>query len=148
MRQTHKYTLEKKIDNLSYSADFHYESAEARERAGFPEDAARHRRNAERKEARLLGILEALDIVGYRVDFEEDENGSEHARIRPDGEDKDYSREAHLLCYAVRELARNEEALENFEDYLSRHFAWFCAFWASTPEDMTEEFCNFSTLEN
>ncbi len=53
---------------------------------------------------------------------------------------------AKALCDAIRNFSNNQEALDNFESYLSYHFdTWYKKF-ASTPNGLIDEFKQFSTM--
>ena len=51
------------------------------------------------------------------------------------------------LCDAIRKFAENPAALENFELYLNRHFDIWFKKYANTPDGLTSEFYQFSTIE-
>ena len=52
-----------------------------------------------------------------------------------------------VLCNAIRKFAENPAAIENFEDYLSHHFEIWLEKYASTPDNLANEFKEFSTIE-
>ena len=53
---------------------------------------------------------------------------------------------AQEFCSAIRNLADDEEALNNFESYLSYHFDTWLKEFASTPEGLTSELKCFSEM--
>ena len=53
---------------------------------------------------------------------------------------------AERLVMAIKRLANNPEALDNFESYLSRHFDKWLATWVTTPEGMASEFEMFAEM--
>lgn len=60
--------------------------------------------------------------------------------------ERQYEEEARKFCVAIKELASNEAALENFESYLSMHFdAWLTKF-ANTPENIVDELESFAKI--
>ena len=55
-----------------------------------------------------------------------------------------YKNEARIVAEAIKALAKNEAALDNFEYYLSQHFeAWLSKF-ANTPSGMASELNDFA----
>lgn len=59
-----------------------------------------------------------------------------------------YKNEAHIVAEAIKALAKDEEALENFESYLSRHFEAWLVRYASTPYDMALELNDFARIND
>ena len=59
---------------------------------------------------------------------------------------KPYKTEAHELVDAIRKLANNEEALDNFENYLSYHFAAWMEKYAGYPEGLVSEMECFAKM--
>jgi hypothetical protein len=57
-----------------------------------------------------------------------------------------YEQEAETICAAIKELAEHEEALRNFENYLSIHFDAWMKKWANTPAGIADEFEQFSKI--
>lgn len=57
-----------------------------------------------------------------------------------------YEQEAATICAAIKELAEHEEALENFESYLSAHFDAWMKKYANTPAGIADEFYQFSKI--
>ena len=54
---------------------------------------------------------------------------------------------AKVLIAAIKRLAENPEALNNFANYLNHHFdVWFKKY-ANTAEDLVSEFKQFSEIE-
>lgn len=53
---------------------------------------------------------------------------------------------AERLTKAIKKLAENPEALENFESYLSQHFDKWFEKYANTPESLAFEFEQFSQI--
>lgn len=60
---------------------------------------------------------------------------------------KENEENAKKLCDAIRNFAKSEEHLENFEGYLSYHFDDWMKKYASYPEGLVSEFENFSSME-
>lgn len=60
---------------------------------------------------------------------------------------KDFSSEAKMLCDAIRTMANNPFAIDNFECYLTRHFAAWLDIYASTPVEMATEFKQFAGIK-
>ena len=59
---------------------------------------------------------------------------------------KNYKNEAHIVAKAIKALAKDETALDNFEYYLSQHFeAWLTKF-ANTPCGMASELNSFAHI--
>lgn len=55
-------------------------------------------------------------------------------------------RNAKRLTKAIKRLANNPEALDNFENYLSCHFDKWLATWVTTPTGMANEFEMFAEM--
>lgn len=152
MTLTQRYALTEKLDRLNRVVTARNSFASAAEANGDADGAAFHQRVAQREFFRMRGIIETLEVIGYRVDFDEDADGKEHSRITVAGreggnaQEGDYGQEADILCSAIRKLAANEDALNNMGSYLTRHFAAFCAYFASTPENLADEFAEFANL--
>ena len=53
---------------------------------------------------------------------------------------------AKKFCNAIKELSKDENALENLELYLSHHFDKWLQHFASTPEGIAEEMQVFSEM--
>lgn len=53
---------------------------------------------------------------------------------------------AQEFCNAIRNLADDEEALNNFESYLTYQFDTWLREFASTPEGLTSELKFFSEM--
>jgi len=62
--------------------------------------------------------------------------------------ERPFEEEAHIMTAAIRELAANESALDNFEGYLSRHFKLWLVKFAYDPENMAGEFKNFASIHD
>lgn len=60
--------------------------------------------------------------------------------------ERQYAEEARQFCAAIKKLAANETALENFESYLSMHFDKWLKMFANTPENIVEEFESFAKI--
>lgn len=58
-----------------------------------------------------------------------------------------YENEAKEFCNAIRKLAEDTEALDNFEFYLSLQFDVWLKKWGNTPENITAELMNFANME-
>lgn len=59
---------------------------------------------------------------------------------------REYESIASDFIQAIKALASNENALENFECYLSIHFQTWLDKWANTPYDITSELQHFSEI--
>ena len=57
-----------------------------------------------------------------------------------------YEQEAATICAAIKELAEQPEALENFKGYLSIHFDAWMKKYANTPAGIADEFEQFSKI--
>lgn len=57
-----------------------------------------------------------------------------------------YEQIAEEFCKAIRKLASSENAINNFESYLSYHFPAWMEKYASYPEGLTSEFKAFSEM--
>ena len=53
---------------------------------------------------------------------------------------------AQQFCAAIRKLAYSEDAINNFESYLSYHFPEWMEKFASYPEGLTSEVQFFSEM--
>lgn len=60
---------------------------------------------------------------------------------------KDNEEYSKRICTAIKALAEDDSALENFELYLSRFFTVWLRNHGSTPEDLTEEFELFAHID-
>ena len=60
---------------------------------------------------------------------------------------KDFKEQAEQVCWAIKQLANNEFALNNFCSYLSMHFDSWLEKYANTPNDMAFEFVSFANIE-
>lgn len=62
--------------------------------------------------------------------------------------ERPYEKLAAEFCAAIKKIADREESLENFESYLSIHFArWFERFITS-PEGLVSEVQMFATISD
>jgi len=59
---------------------------------------------------------------------------------------REYESIAHDFIKGIKTLASNENALDNFECYLSIHFQTWLDKWANTPQDITSEIQRFSEI--
>lgn len=59
-----------------------------------------------------------------------------------------YKNEAHIVAEAIKALAKNEEALNDFEYYLSLHFAAWLEKFANTPGGMASELNSFAHIND
>jgi len=57
-----------------------------------------------------------------------------------------YAEEARQFCAAIKKLAANEAALENFESYLSMHFDKWLKQYADYPGGITYELESFAKI--
>lgn len=53
---------------------------------------------------------------------------------------------AHKIGDALRKFAENPEAIENFENYLERHFSEWLEKYAGTPDGLAAELERFSEI--
>lgn len=53
---------------------------------------------------------------------------------------------AKIFTDAIRKFASNEDALDNFQSYLSCHFDKWLEKFASTPESISAEMKSFSEI--
>ena len=60
---------------------------------------------------------------------------------------REHEQQASEFCEAIKQLASRAEALENLENYLSIHFAEWLKKYANTPDGITAELKEFSTIE-
>lgn len=58
-----------------------------------------------------------------------------------------YEHIAAQFCEHIRTIAAKEDNLNNFESYLSYHFAEWLNQYASTPADITSELHEFANME-
>lgn len=54
--------------------------------------------------------------------------------------------EAKRFCDAIKELAKDDEKLDNLNWYLSNHFDKWLELYANTPSDMAREMLEFSKI--
>ena len=66
--------------------------------------------------------------------------------MRDEKQLKQNEENAVILCNAIRTFAGDDEALSNFESYLSRHFDVWMKKYASYPEGLASEFQIFANL--
>lgn len=59
-----------------------------------------------------------------------------------------YEEEARIVAEAIRTLAKDEAALDNFEYYLSLHFAKWIVIFANTPGGMASELNSFAHIND
>lgn len=62
------------------------------------------------------------------------------------GQGRKYENEAKVFAEAIRAFAKNEDALDNFECYLSSHFDTWLQKFADTPEGISEELNSFAHI--
>lgn len=60
--------------------------------------------------------------------------------------ERNYEELAHLFCKAIKKLARNKDAINNMESYLSYHFDSWMKKWAYDPDSITGELENFAKM--
>lgn len=72
---------------------------------------------------------------------EQHEEEQEQARINGD-----YHKEAQTIAEAIKKFAEDKEALDNFEDYLARHFYVWMQKWAHSPAGLADEFKSFANM--
>lgn len=58
-----------------------------------------------------------------------------------------YEQTAHEFVDAIKIIANREDAINNFEMYLSRHFGVWLEKFANTPETLTGEMECFANME-
>lgn len=61
--------------------------------------------------------------------------------------ERPYESAAASVYMSIKRLAGNEDALCNFENYLSVHFAEWLEKFAHTPDDFAAELHQFSCIE-
>ena len=54
---------------------------------------------------------------------------------------------AEEFCKAIKEMARKQDNLDNFECYLSHHFDVWMEKFANTPEGLVSEMKSFAEME-
>ena len=57
-----------------------------------------------------------------------------------------FNKEAHRFCEAIKKLAADEYALDNFKSYLGQHFPKWLAKFANTPAAIAGELEMFSQI--
>lgn len=57
-----------------------------------------------------------------------------------------YEQLAAEFCAAIKKLATNEKAIDNFEGYLSYHFPVWMEKFAGYPEGLTSEMQEFAKM--
>lgn len=62
--------------------------------------------------------------------------------------DRKHEQPAKDFCDAIRAFADKPDNLDNFESYLSIHFAEWLKKYASTPEKISKEMLNFANIES
>lgn len=60
--------------------------------------------------------------------------------------ERQYAEEARQFCAAIKKLAANEAALNNFECYLSMHFDTWLKEYADYPGGITDELEKFAEI--
>ena len=60
--------------------------------------------------------------------------------------ERQYEEEARQFCAAIKKLAANEAALDNFESYLSMHFDTWLKQYADYPGGITYELETFAEI--
>ena len=60
--------------------------------------------------------------------------------------ERKYNEQAATVAAAILEMASNPSSLENFENYLSIHFAEWIEKWANNPDNMACELKEFSKI--
>jgi regulator of RNase E activity RraB len=58
----------------------------------------------------------------------------------------EYEKEAKIFVDAIKKLGENENALFNFESYLSMHFGNWLERFANNPEALAYEMKSFSEM--
>lgn len=61
-------------------------------------------------------------------------------------EKREYEEIAHSFVEAMKKLVNNQDNLDNFEYYISMHFAHWLKNYATTPEDITSEISAFANM--
>ena len=59
---------------------------------------------------------------------------------------REYEKEAKIFVDAIKKLSENEDALFNFESYLSVHFGEWLKRFANIPEILAYETKSFSEM--
>lgn len=62
--------------------------------------------------------------------------------------ERKYENEARIVAGAIKALAKDEFALDNFEYYLSQHFEAWIAKFANTPCGMAAELNSFAHIND
>ena len=60
---------------------------------------------------------------------------------------KNYEEQAKTFIEAIKTMASNEKALDNFQCYLENHFSVWLEKYANTPDGITAELKNFAEME-
>ena len=62
--------------------------------------------------------------------------------------ERTHEESATRFCEAIKKLANNESALNNFNLYLSIHFDMWLKKYANTPENIAAELEAFAKIED
>ena len=57
-----------------------------------------------------------------------------------------YKEIAEQTAKAIKQLAENPGALDNFESYLAQHYDIWVKKYANTPDGLTDELTRFSNI--
>ena len=57
-----------------------------------------------------------------------------------------FEKQAKELCDALRDMAKSDFSIDNFESYLSRHFDVWMSKYANTPDGLANEFRTFANI--
>ena len=57
-----------------------------------------------------------------------------------------YTKQAAMMCQAIKDMAKSDFALDNFESYLSHHFDSWMKKFANTPDDLAAELKDFASI--
>ena len=60
--------------------------------------------------------------------------------------ERKYEQEATVFAEALRIFAKNPDAIDNIESYLSYHFGSWFEKWANTPEGLAREMAMFAMI--
>lgn len=75
-------------------------------------------------------------------------HGCEHFKIDKKTPiiERRFEEQAQALCKALKVMASNENAIDNFESYLTQHFDVWMQKWANTPDGLVDEIKNFAEM--
>lgn len=62
--------------------------------------------------------------------------------------ERPYEELAAEFCAAIKKMADREDVLENFESYLSIHFAWWFEHFITSPKGLVSEVRMFASISD